>query len=83
MKLVVKIELRDEDFEKVCKVSIANLIISKYKITKKSIISRIKHSINQSGEYYINFTADADDEGTCYYDEHSEEIDNIYNKYFK
>jgi len=82
MKLIIKIELREDQFEEICKVSIANIIISKNKITKKSIISRIKHSIHQSGEYYINFTADADNEGAEYYYGHSEEIDIIYNKYF-
>ena len=82
MKLSVKIDLSELNFEEVCKITIADMILSKYKINKGSIISSIKSHIHQAGEYYINFTRDANNDAAFYYDEHEEEINVIYDKYF-
>lgn len=82
MNLNVTIKLTDSEFEIVCKITIASMFLWNIKITKSNIISTIKHQIHQSGEYYINFTSEANSEGSDYYYKNSEEIDKIYNKYF-
>ena len=83
MRLVVKIELPEYEFEQVCKLTIAGMLRSKSKINKGEIISMIKHEITQKGEYYINFTGDANDEGSKYLRENEAEVDAVYNRYFQ
>lgn len=81
--MVVRIELPEERFEETCKVTIAGMLLCKVEsINKKSILDTLRNNISQSGEYFIDFTADADSEAFDYFEEHEEEVNAIFNKYF-